>query len=217
MGIETQTMETIRADIRSLIAKYGVSAVHAELQAEMRQTYEFLRQLYEPAKKNLVIPVAEVIPDRIATPHHKPIASTVVAMEPPQFALDSAQESEEVETETVPPQHHDPSLKEVVIQAKREMSQASLEQAPAEKFSKAKHKEDVVKKYKELQEKGIRPEDLLTKENLTLWLSQGMSYMRIARELTGVPESQVAAIAKNFGLQSDIKKYVVMKKSSGNT
>jgi hypothetical protein len=209
------TMETIRADIRSLIAKYGVSAVHAELQAEMRQTYDFLRQLYEPAKKNIVIPVAEVIPDRIATPHHKPIASTVVAMEPPQLTLESAQESEEIETETVPPQHHDPSLKEVVIQAKREMIQTTLEQAPAEKFSKAKHKEDVAKKYKDLQEKGIRPEDLLTKENLTLWLSQGMSYMRIARELTGVPESQIAAIAKNFGLQSDVKKYVVMKKGPG--
>jgi hypothetical protein len=36
--------------------------------------------------------------------------------------------------------------------------------------------------------------------------------MRIAREHTGVPDTQIAAIAKNFGLQSDVKKYIVMKK-----
>lgn len=203
-------MESIRADIRLLIAKYGIAAVHSELQTELRETYDFLRQLYEPARNNLVIPIANVIPDRIATPHHKPMAATVVAIEPPQLQLDSQEEP------VVPPAPHDPTLKEVVIQAKREMIQnQEQEQGATEKFSKAKHKEDVAKKYKELQEKGVRPEDLLTKENLTLWLSQGMSYMRIAREITGVPESQIAAIAKNFGLQSDIKKYVVMKK--GNT
>lgn len=204
------TMDSIRADIRLIIAKYGVSAVHAELQSEMRQTYEFLRQLYEPAKKNLIIPVAEVIPDRIATPHHKPIVSTVVAIEPPQLELDSTEEHM-----ITHPEPKDPSLKEVVIQAKRELIQTTLEEAPSEKFSKAKHKEEVAKKYKELQDKGTRPEDLLTKENLTLWLSQGMSYMRIARELTGVPENQIAAAAKNFGLQSDVKKYLVMKKGPG--
>lgn len=200
-------MDSIRSDIRLLVAKYGISAVHAELQDEMRQTYEFLRQLYEPAKNNLVIPLAEVIPDRIATPHNRPIAATVIAIDPPHLALDSSEDSVAAAT-------HDPSLKEVVIQAKREMNQASLDQGPGEKFSKAKHKEDVIKKYKELQVKGIRPEELLTKDNLTLWLSQGMSYMRIARELTGVPETQIAAVAKNFGLQSDIKKFIVMKKSS---
>lgn len=214
MPIEAQVMETIRADIRLLIAKYGIAAVHAELHAELRETYAFLRQLYEPAKNNLIIPIANVIPDRIATPHHKPMATTVVAIEPPQLELDS-----EEQPMIVSPQQHDPTLKEVVIQAKREMiqnqEQGQLEQTTLEKFSKAKHKEEVAKKYKELQEKGIRPEDLLTKENLTLWLSQGMSYMRIAREITGVAETQIAAIAKNFGLQSDVKKYLVMKKGSG--
>jgi hypothetical protein len=36
--------------------------------------------------------------------------------------------------------------------------------------------------------------------------------MRIAREIVGVHENEVAVLAKNFGLQSDIKKYIVMKK-----
>jgi hypothetical protein len=205
-------MESIRVDIRSLIAKYGLAAVHAEFQLEMRETYDFLRQLYEPAKNNLVIPIANVIPDRIATPHHKPIATTVVAIEPPNLELDSNEQP--TQTVSIATEPHDPTLKEVVIQAKREMIQTQLQtdQAPGEKFSKAKHKEQVLNKQKELLEKGIKPETLLTKENLTKWLGEGMSYMRIAREQVGVPENEIAAIAKSFGLQSDIKKYIVMKR-----
>jgi hypothetical protein len=145
--------------------------------------------------------MGETIPDRIATPRHKPIV-TVLPPELPALVLDTPVESKEEEAE------RDPSLKEVVVQAKSEMGQQM-----GEKFSKAKHKEEVLKKHKELTEKGIKPESLLTKENLTSWLGSGMSYMRIAREITGVPDNEIAAIAKTFGLQSDIKKFIVMKKA----
>ena len=193
-------METLRNDLRSVIAKYGLQAVHNQLQAEMRETYTFLRHLYEPPKKNLVIPVAEVIPDRAVTPHHKPIKMTVEVVEPPALELSSSDEKDVVT--------RDPTLKEVVVQAKKDMADVGQE-----KFSKAKHREEVLKKHKELTEKGIRPESLLTKENMTNWLGQGMSYMRIAREQVGVSENEIAAIAKTFGLQSDIKKFIVMKKA----
>ncbi len=203
-------MSSIRSDIRSLIAKYGLPAVHTELQAEMREMFNFLRPFYEAPKNNLVIPVSETIPDRIATPHLKPITVTVDILEPPSLELSddempvatTSQEDQETD-------HTSSSLKEVVIRAKKEMNRES-----PEKFSKAKHREEVAKKNKELLEKGIRPESLLTKENLTLWLGKGMSYMRIAREQTGIHENEVAAMAKNFGLQSDIKKYIVMKKGA---
>ena len=125
----------------------------------------------------------------------------VVPKDIPEITLDEVHEEEREE----PPQ--DPSLKEIILQAKSEMPREG-----GEKFSKAKHKEEVAKKHKELLDKGITPESLLTKDNLSTWLSQGMSYMRIARELTGVPENEIAAIAKTFGLASDIKKYIVMKK-----
>lgn len=197
-------MTDLRSDLRLLIARYGLPTVHQALQSEMRETFEYLRQMYEPPKNNLVIPVAEVIPDRVATPHHRPLPSAVNEMEVPSLDLESSEESHPEESS---PKNSDPTLKEVVIQAKKEMGVVS-----EEKFSKVKHKEDVAKKYKELCEKGIKPEDLLTKDNLTTWLAQGMSYMRIARELTGIPDNQIAAIAKNFGLQSDVRKYVVMKK-----
>ena len=202
---------SIRQDLRELIAKYGLSAVHAELQAEMRETFAFLRQIYEPPKNNLVIPVAETIPDRMVTPHHKPIS--VFVQDPPELELSAGEEADIIEhvQENVIPQPIDTSLKEVIIQAKSEMQH---QMGNGEKFTKARHKEEVLKKNKELTEKGIKPESLLTKENLTQWLGQGMSYMRIARECTGVPENEIAAIAKTFGLQSDIKKYIVMKKGA---
>jgi hypothetical protein len=195
-------MTPLREELRALVVKYGVVAVNKELQAELRETYDALRQIFEPPKNNLVIPMAQTIPDRIATPLHKPIVSVLTPEIPPALLLDTAVESKEEEGE------RDPSLKDVVIQAKSEMNQQM-----GEKFSKAKHKEEVMKKHKELTEKGIKPESLLTKENLTQWLGQGMSYMRIAREITGVPDNEIAAIAKTFGLQSDVKKFIVMKKA----
>ncbi len=210
-------MDSLRLDLRCLIAKYGLPAVHAELQSEMRETYEFLRQFYGPPKNNLVIPVAETIPDRIATPHHKPITKMIVEIEPPVLELSSeesltvAKEEQSQEKEA----NRDPSLKEVVIQAKKEMAAAVGD--VGEVFTKAKHREDVAKKNKELLQKGIKPESLLTKENLTKWLGEGMSYMRIAREEVGLPENQISAMAKQFGLQSDIKKYIVMKKAAKST
>lgn len=204
-----QPMDTLRSDLRHLIAKYGLSAVHSGLQTEMRETFEFLRSIYEPPKNNLVIPLAETIPDRIATPHHKPI-SLVLSVDPPALDLSANEEADSIEAvQEHTTESKDPSLKDVIIQAKSEMNKA-----PGEKFNKTKHREDVLKKHKELTEKGIKPESLLTKENLSKWLSEGKSYMRIAREDVGVNENEISAMAKTFGLQSDIKKYIIMKKGS---
>ena len=199
-------MSGLRKDLRELIAKYGLPVVYGELQAEMRETFDFLRTIYDPPKNNLIIPMANTIPDRIATPAHKPI-QVFLTVDPPELELSASEEASMMETVEEHTEPRDPTLKDVIIQAKAEMNKPS-----GEKFSKAKHKEEVLKKHKELTEKGLKPESLLTKENLTKWLGDGMSYMRIAREITGVPDNEIAAIAKTFGLQSDIKKFIVMKK-----
>lgn len=204
-------MDTVQTELREIIGKYGLPAVYGELQNQMRDTYAFLRQVYEPPKNNLVIPISEKIPDRIVTPRHKPIAITVnQEQEPPSFELTAAAVEEEKEQQRQEEQvNNDPTLKEVVIQARSDMMREEVN----EKFSKTKHREDVLKKHKELTEKGIKPESLLTKENLTEWLGKGMSYMKIAREVTGVPENEIAAIAKTFGLQSNVKNIIMMKKA----
>jgi hypothetical protein len=64
------------------------------------------------------------------------------------------------------------------------------------------HRAAVEKKRKELIEQGIVPESLVTKENLEKWLGAGLSYQRIAKELTGCPDAYISTIAKSFGLRS---------------
>ena len=108
-------MTTLRNDLRGLIAKYGLPAVHSELQSEMRETYEFLRQMFDPSKNNLVIPMIDKIPDRIATPHLKPIQITLPA-DPPTLELSTEGEVQEEKNE------QEMSLKEVVIQTKAKLT-----------------------------------------------------------------------------------------------
>ena len=110
----------------------------------MRETFDFLRSIYEPPKNNLIIPLAETIPDRIATPHHKPI-NLVLSVDPPDLDLSANEEMDMIECiQEQHPENKDPTLKEVIVQAKSEMNKPT-----GEKFTKAKHREDVLKKHYE--------------------------------------------------------------------
>ena len=88
----------------------------------------------------------------------------------------------------------------------------AMEQPEEKKFRspiemKEFQRQAVEKKHAELQAKGITPESILTKENLTKWiLEEGNSYAWVAREKAGCPETTVSAIAKNYGVISKIKK-----------
>jgi hypothetical protein len=70
------------------------------------------------------------------------------------------------------------------------------------KSERLEHRAAVEKKRAELEAQGIVPESLLTKDNLEKWLKSGMSYQRIAKELTGCQDSYISTIAKSFGLRS---------------
>lgn len=211
----------IRSDLRIIIAKYGLAAVHKELHMEMRETYDFLRSIYEPPKNNLVIPVAEVIPDRIASPKLGSIMPPLGFTQLPELELSGGihnvedMESEKDDTSVIhfPTPIHDPNIKEINIHHKNANEDYLVTPTDTgEKFTKQKHKEEVAKKRKELESKGIKPETLLTKDNLEKWLAEGLSYMRIAREKVGIHENEISTIAKTLGLQSNVRKYIVMKK-----
>jgi hypothetical protein len=107
----------------------------------------------------------------------------------------------------------DPNVKEIVIGNQKTKPMPAILSPPEidVKHQKAKHREEVEKKKQELLAKGVRPESLLTEVNLRKWLGDGMSYLKIAKE-TGVHEVQVANAAKSFGLQSNISKYVAIKR-----
>lgn len=109
------------------------------------------------------------------------------------------------------------SVSPVVDIVVNKSSETSLEtttpKASRGRFSKEEHREAVNKRRIELENKGINPMNLLTKDNLTNWLNQGYSYQKISRE-TGVHEGQISALATTHGLRSNISKMVYFKKNT---
>lgn len=202
----------MEADLRELIGKYGLRAVHEAIMKEMQDTFQYLQSIFlpKPVKNKVIKPdLAESIESITRSLNIiGDIIPTTTDTSPPSTSIDSVEEesSPPVEQEEVP---KDPTIKEIVIGNPK---QTIIRPASADvKQQKAKHREEVDKKRQELIEKGVKPETLLTEANLRKWLNDGCSYLKIAKE-TGVHEAIVANTAKSFGLQSNISKYVAMKK-----
>ena len=78
------------------------------------------------------------------------------------------------------------------------------------KEQKAWQKEQEEKKFKENEAKGIKPKDLLTKENLKKWIEEdNRTYSYIAREYIGCKDSEVSAMAKAFGIENTRKNVMI--------
>ena len=197
----------MESELRTLIGKYGMRAVHEGLMKEMRDTFHYLQQVFD-GKNEIIHPfikqpmatfeiVNDIIPENIL--HQE---------ESIPFIDDDSLDEE------VPEMPKDPSVKEITIaQHKTKPLPATLSPPTIDvKQQKAKHREEVEKKKQELVAKGVKPDSLLTEANLRKWLGEGQSYLKIAKE-TGVHEVQVANTAKSFGLQSNVSKYVAMKKA----
>lgn len=197
-------------ELRILIGKYGMKAVNEGIQREMRQTFDYLKTIFQPARNDILYPcTSDTIPEPITTPKHTPL-EFIVGMSDlslPAAAIIVTKEQPVVEETIQPITPIDPNVKEVQITSKG----ADKFLAPR-KFGKDEQKEAVEKKRKELEAQGIKPESLLTKENLEKWIGQGMSYQRIAREFVGIKENDISAIAKAYGLQSNTSKFIAMRK-----
>lgn len=76
---------------------------------------------------------------------------------------------------------------------------------------KTMHKIAILKKRADLAKQNMEGRTLLTEANLKKWISEGLTYWKIA-ELTGVWDAEVSALAKNFGLQSEVSKTIAFKK-----
>jgi len=76
---------------------------------------------------------------------------------------------------------------------------------------KTAHKNAILKKRADLALQNVEGRTLLTEANLKKWILEGLTYWKIA-ELTGVWDAEVSAVAKNFGLQSEVSKTIAFKK-----
>lgn len=206
----------MESELRSLIGKYGMRAVHEGLMKEMSETYSYLQTFFQA--KNVLV-----------SPHPPPTVQVVNDIIPDTVASNDNLFEEDSVDEATTPMPIDPTVKHLVISdakahkvlkaptppvvSSNDTKAISLAKTTVEvKQQKATHREEVEKKRQELVAKGTKPETLMTESNLRTWLASGWSYMKIAKE-TGVHEAQVANFAKSFGLQSKISKYVAMKKA----
>lgn len=81
------------------------------------------------------------------------------------------------------------------------------------KEMKVWQKEQEDKKRKENEAKGIKPKDLLTKENLKKWIEdEGRTYSYIAREHVGCKDTEVSAAAKAFNIENTRKQVTIQAK-----
>lgn len=198
----------MESELRALIGKYGMRAVHEGLMKEMQDTFHYLQVIFQ-SRNQIVTPVM---------PH--PVATFEIVND---IIPDHVIQQEDIDTDSLSEESvqmpKDPNVKEIVIRdvKVKGMTNTAPEPKPkpvAEvKQQKQEHRDAVEKKHQELVAKGVKPESLLTEANLRKWINDGMSYLKIAKE-TGVHEVQVSNVAKSFGLQSKISRYVAMKKTA---
>ena len=190
----------MESELRELIGKYGLTAIHKAIDKEMMDTFAYLSGIYMPEKVEKVE----------KKPKKNIIVEEVIEAE---SATEEIEEVEEV----------DPSVKQVVIEsAKKEPAEKKVSIEKQKLYAEVKavkdnQKEAVAKKRKELEEKGITAKSLLTKENLQKWIGEGCTYSKIARDYTGCSDAEIAAAAKEYGLQSNLSKHFAFKRRIINT
>lgn len=199
MHFNLYSLAVMESELRSLIGKYGMRAVHEGLMKEMRDTFQYLQCVFE-MKNEIVTP-----PVFYSVPTVEVVKETIPEGISPD---DSTVETDSLAEEETP---KDPTIKEITIGTQKPKPAILSPPTIDVKQQKAKHREEVDKKRQDLVAKGVKPESLLTEAALRKWLGDGWSYMKIAKE-TGVHEVQVANTAKTFGLQSNVSKYVAIKK-----
>ena len=189
----------MESELRELIGKYGLKAVHKALEKEMKDTFTYLSGLYGGEKVEKV--------------EKKTVKKNIVVEEVIEPVIEEGVSEEVV----------DPSVKQVVIESvKKEPVEKKVSIEKQKLYAEVKavkdnQKEAVAKKRKELEDKGITAKSLLTKENLQKWIGEGCTYSKIAREYTGCTDAEIAAAAKEFGLQSNMSKHFAYKRRIVNT
>ena len=114
-------------------------------------------------------------------------------------------------------------VKEEIIEPKNEVEEnvETNEEVKEEKKyrdpkeMKAWQKEQEEKKRKENEAKGIKPKDLLTKENLQKWYGEeGRTFSYISREYVGCKDTEVSAAVKLYNIENTRKNVMIhaMKK-----
>ena len=220
---------SLRYKLRVLMTQYSGEEIHATLQQMFQDDYSFYQRLFAvdaapsvTVVPSVVVPTVSNVPPTTARPNPNPNPNPnpiVVAPQEPDAPISNSSKiradtririvkrptltGEEVQAESQ-------AVVVSVITEKKEDEEASVFSSP-DREKKAQIKREQTEKeqakYRELQAKGIDPENLLTKENLKKWIeTDNLSYAQIARDHVGLSAMQVSTVAKGFGFKSMITK-----------
>jgi len=111
--------------------------------------------------------------------------------------------------ESVEPLEPVEQVEQVAVQVEVEVEEAKV-RTPKEIKEWQKDQEEI--KRKEQEAKGIKPKDLLTKENLQKWYGEeGRTFAYIARTYVGCKDTEVSSAVKLFGIEGTRKNVMVYK------
>ena len=229
-----QNPADLQAHFRYMMVYNTPREIHTSLMGLLRQDYEFLKTLFDtpqithtpsptpphartppstPARSRSPAPPSNTAPSNTAPSNTAPsnTAPSNTATPAPEQTTTAPKIKADARIKIVKrpaaePDHVDPTLQLLATPA---VPAAIVPLFPDPKERKElrnkQQKEAEEKRYQELVAKGIRPEELLTKENLNEWILQKRyTFAQIARELVGLPESQIASIATQYGIRSSI-------------
>lgn len=208
-------MNDIDYDIRVLFAKYGIPAVQASLGRILRADYEYLQNYFinqgntnentnsnpitqDKKEKKIVKKKNKDKQEQEKQADNESIVSAASAAD----LIDHL-----VEEQMFTGQHVSPHTPVIVqkLQSDEPIDEKPKHMTLAEQ--KAWQKDQEAKKRMELEEAGIDPASLLTRENMERWVGiEKKGYAYIARTLVGLPESAIANACENFGILSEAAK-----------
>ncbi len=221
----------MKQQLRHLIAEYGMRSVNEGLREILAEDYQYLREVFQGAavvtNPNAVVVAAA--PSPAPAPEVPAVDASVtqqadsgnvkkmkVRVSKASAPAPAPAPAPTVETQPEPapaqeaPQQIQLPLNILVAQpapvstSTPSSPRSQPPQRTAQEIKKFQKLAEETKR-RELKEKGITVEQVLTKENLQKWIvEEKHTFAWVAREKAGCPETQVSSVAKSMGIQSPI-------------
>ncbi len=215
-------MNTMKQQLRHLMAEYGMRNVNDCIREILSEDYQYLCEVFQSAPTQSVV----TAPPPVAAP--APIPAEAPSSSAPQTQTESGNTkklkvrvSKAKETPAPAPAPEPAPVQEAPQQTQLPLNILVEQPAPvststpssprsqppqrtAQEIKKFQKLAEETKR-RELKEKGITVEQVLTKENLQKWIvEEKHTFAWVAREKAGCPETQVSSVAKSMGIQSPI-------------
>jgi hypothetical protein len=191
----------LRIKLRQILLYHSAQEVYTTLREMLQEDYTFLQSLFaqpQPQPQPQAPPqptVVQAVPLTQIPEVHPEVTTTTRVTNNTRIRVVKRETVEPVSQPLPPPVEEE----EETVEAPKDQSVADRKAA-----IKRDNAEKTLKKYQELVSKGITPKSLLTKENIEKWVKDGLTYTQIARDHVGIDAEEIGAIARNFGIKSNI-------------